>query len=211
MPAIDRWVISNTFRMLDQDHGNYGESIGTCCINLSGQSLSEDSFMEFLIKEIVTSGLSPSQLCFEITETAVIANLRNASTLISTLREMGCRFALDDFGVGLSSFSYLKTLAVDYLKLDGYFVKNMVTDKLDRTMVEAINKIGHSMNIETIAEFVENEETLAAVRETGIDYAQGYIIAKPEPFEISLHKHSVEMSGKKQPDKSTTLKSVSGE
>jgi len=211
MPAIDRWVISNTFRMLDQEHGNYGASIGTCCINLSGQSLSEDHFMKFLTREIETSGVSPSQLCFEITETAVIANLCNAATLISTLREMGCRFALDDFGVGLSSFSYLKSLAVDYLKLDGYFVKNMVKDKLDRTMVEAINQIGHSMNIETIAEFVENEATLAAVREVGIDYAQGYIIAKPEPFEISLHKHSVEMSGKTRLDKNTILKSVSGE
>ena len=114
-------------------------------------------------------------------------------------------------GVGLSSFSYLKTLAVDYLKLDGYFVKNMVTDKLDRTMVEAINNIGHSMNIETIAEFVEDERTLEAVREVGIDYAQGYVIAKPAPFEISLHRHSVEISGKQLPDKGTTLKTVSGE
>ena len=124
---------------------------------------------------------------------------------------MGCKFALDDFGVGLSSFSYLKTLAVDYIKLDGYFVKNMVTDKLDRTMVEAINQIGHSMNIETIAEFVEDEPTLAAVRETGIDYAQGYAIAKPAPFEIALEKYSIEKQGKPLPANKPVLKSVSGE
>jgi len=151
MPAIDRWVVTNTFRMLGQNKEGHGEKLGMCSINLSGQSLSDDRFMDFLINEIEGSGVSPERLCFEITETAVIANLRNASTLISKLREKGCRFALDDFGVGLSSFSYLKTLAVDYLKLDGYFVKNMVADKLDRSMVEAINKIGHSMDIETIA------------------------------------------------------------
>jgi diguanylate cyclase (GGDEF)-like protein/PAS domain S-box-containing protein len=207
MPAIDRWVISKTFRML----GRNQTSISMCCINLSGLSLSDDRFYDFLIKEIETSGVSPAQLCFEITETAVIANLNTAATLIASLREMGCKFALDDFGVGLSSFSYLKTLAVDYIKLDGYFVKNMVTDKLDRTMVEAINKIGHSMNIETIAEFVEDEPTLAAVRETGIDYAQGYAIAKPAPFEIALEKHSIEKQGKPLPGDKPVLKSVSGE
>jgi diguanylate cyclase (GGDEF)-like protein/PAS domain S-box-containing protein len=206
MPAIDRWVVSNTFRMLGQNDN----CISMCCINLSGQSLSDDRFSDFLIKEIETSGVAPTQLCFEITETAVIANLHTASRLIATLRELGCKFALDDFGVGLSSFSYLKTLAVDYLKLDGYFVKNMVTDKLDRTMVEAINQIGHSMNIETIAEFVEDEKTLEAVRETGIDYAQGYVIAKPAPFEIALQKYSNEKDGKPLPADKAALKSVSG-
>ena len=124
---------------------------------------------------------------------------------------MGCKFALDDFGVGLSSFSYLKTLTVDYIKLDGYFVKNMVTDKLDRTMVEAINQVGHSMNIETIAEFVEDEKTLDAVRETGIDYAQGYVIAKPAPLEIALQKYAVDKHGKPSSADKASLKSVSGE
>ena len=207
MPAIDRWVVSNTLRML----GRNRTTISLCCINLSGQSLSNEPFRDFLIREIETSGVTPAQLCFEITETAVIANLHTASTLISSLREMGCKFALDDFGVGLSSFSYLKTLTVDYIKLDGYFVKNMVTDKLDRTMVEAINQVGHSMNIETIAEFVENEKTLEAVRETGIDYAQGYVIAKPAPLEIALQKYAVEKHGKPSPADKASLKSVSGE
>ena len=206
MPAIDRWVITNTFRMLGRNRTN----INMCCINLSGLSLSDKNFKDFLIKEMETSGVTPAQLCFEITETAVIANLNTASTLIAALREMGCKFALDDFGVGLSSFSYLKTLSVDYLKLDGYFVKNMVTDKLDRTMVEAINKIGHSMNIETIAEFVEDEKTLEAVRETGIDYAQGYVIARPAPFEIALEKYSTDKNKKPLRADKAALKSVSG-
>ncbi|MGB5438546.1 MAG: EAL domain-containing protein [Gammaproteobacteria bacterium] len=211
MPAIDRWVVSNTFRMLAQAARNNGNNINICSINLSGQSMSDDRFMEFLVKEIESSGVSPSQLCFEITETAVIGNLCNAASLISSLRKMGCRFALDDFGVGLSSFSYLKTLAVDYLKLDGYFVKNMVTDTLDRTMVEAINKIGHSMDIKTIAEFVEDETILAAVREVGIDYAQGYVIGKPVPFEISLHRDSAETPERTALEEKASLKTVSGD
>jgi EAL domain-containing protein (putative c-di-GMP-specific phosphodiesterase class I) len=106
---------------------------------------------------------------------------------------MGCRFALDDFGVGLSSFSYLKNLPVDYLKLDGCFVKNMVNDSIDKSMVKAINHIGHTMNIKTIAEFVEDDETLRAVREIGVDYAQGFVIAKPLPIEIGLYGEPVEV------------------
>jgi EAL domain-containing protein (putative c-di-GMP-specific phosphodiesterase class I) len=104
---------------------------------------------------------------------------------------MGCRFALDDFGVGLSSFSYLKNLAVDYLKLDGCFVKNMVNDNIDNAMAKAINQIGHTMNIRTIAEFVENEATLNAVRDIGVDYAQGYAIARPVPIEVGLYNEPI--------------------
>jgi diguanylate cyclase (GGDEF)-like protein/PAS domain S-box-containing protein len=187
MPKIDRWVVTNTFRMLTLDKKRVEEHVSTCCINLSGQSLSDERFMDFLVNEIRESGVIPRMLCFEITETAVIANLCNASRFISTLREMGCRFALDDFGVGLSSFGYLKNLAVDYLKLDGCFVQNMVTDNIDLAMVEAINQIGHTMDIKTIAEFVENQETLEAVRSIGVDYAQGHIISKPVPIEIGLY------------------------
>jgi diguanylate cyclase (GGDEF)-like protein/PAS domain S-box-containing protein len=187
MPAIDRWVISNTFRMLTLDPSRVAKTVSTCCINLSGQSLSDERFTDFLMSEIRDSGVSPGLICFEITETAVIANLSNASRFISTFRDMGCRFALDDFGVGLSSFGYLKHLAVDYLKLDGCFVQNMVADNIDRAMVEAINQIGHTMDIRTIAEFVENAQTLDAIRQIGVDYAQGYFISKPVPIEIGLH------------------------
>jgi diguanylate cyclase (GGDEF)-like protein/PAS domain S-box-containing protein len=192
MPAVDRWVVSNTFSMLMLDKENIVERISTCCINLSGQSLSDARFLDFLVEEIRNSGVPPELLCFEITETAVIANLCNASRLISKMRDLGCRFALDDFGVGLSSFGYLKNLPVDYLKLDGCFVKNMVRDNIDHAMVKAINHIGHTMNIRTIAEFVETEETLEAVREVGIDYAQGYAIARPAPIEAALFSESLD-------------------
>jgi diguanylate cyclase (GGDEF)-like protein/PAS domain S-box-containing protein len=191
MPAIDRWVIENTFRMLTLDQSHVSSKISTCCINLSGQSLSDNRFTDFLVRQITDSGVTPEKLCFEITETAVIANLCHASTMISILRDMGCRFALDDFGVGLSSFSYLKNLSVDYLKLDGCFVKNMVNDPIDKAMVKAINQIGHTMNIKTIAEFVEDEATLHAVREIGVDYAQGYFVAKPTPIEAGLFSEPV--------------------
>jgi EAL domain-containing protein (putative c-di-GMP-specific phosphodiesterase class I) len=194
MPAIDRWVITNTFHMLTQNKKHVEKHVSTCCINLSGQSLSDERFMDFLVNEIIESGITPKILCFEITETAVIANLGNATNLISSLRGMGCRFALDDFGVGLSSFGYLKNLPVDYLKLDGCFVQNMVADNIDHAMVEAINQIGHTMDIKTIAEFVEDEETLEAVRAIGVDYAQGYVISKPVPIEIGLFSDPVDIA-----------------
>lgn len=186
MPAIDRWVVSNTFRLLTLNDKRAEQYIDTCCINLSGQSLSDERFMDFLFSEISSSGVTPQLLCFEITETAVIANLCTTSKFISRLRGIGCRLALDDFGVGLSSFGYLKNLPVDYLKLDGCFVQNMISDNIDFAMVEAINQIGHTLKIKTIAEYVENRETLQAVRDIGIDYAQGYYISKPVPIEIAL-------------------------
>jgi len=191
MPAIDRWVVENTFRMLTLDRDRLLKNVSTCCINLSGQSLSDERFTDFLVNHIKNSGIPSRLLCFEITETAVIANLCNASSMISILRDMGCRFALDDFGVGLSSFSYLKNLPVDYLKLDGCFVKNMVNDTIDKAMVKAINHIGHTMDIKTIAEFVEDEETLQAVREIGVDYVQGFAVAKPMPIEVGLYGEPV--------------------
>ena len=186
MPMIDRWVVKNTLKLLSGNLETVINVLDRCCINLSGQSLSDESFKKFLIEEIKNTRVPPQLLCFEITETAIIANLHTATSLISSLRDMGCRFALDDFGVGLSSFGYLRNLPVDYLKMDGSFVKNMVNDKTDYEMVRAINQIGHTMNIMTIAEFVENEAILQAVRELGVDYAQGYIIAKPLPMEIAL-------------------------
>ena len=193
MPAIDRWVVENTFRMLTLDKDQVTGKMSTCCINLSGQSLSDDRFMDFLVNQIRDSGVPTELLCFEITETAVIANLCQAAKMITVLRDMGCRFALDDFGVGLSSFSYLKNLAVDYLKLDGCFVKNMVHDPIDKAMVKAINQIGHTMNIKTIAEFVEDEATLRAVHEIGVDYAQGYALGKPAPIEVGMYSDPIKV------------------
>jgi EAL domain-containing protein (putative c-di-GMP-specific phosphodiesterase class I) len=187
MSTIDRWVVENTLQILAKDTDVVFEKLSACSINLSGQSLSDERFMKALVKLIDDTGVPPELLCFEITETAVISNLTSASQLIASLRDMGCRFALDDFGVGLSSFGYLKNLAVDYLKLDGCFIKNMTKDSIDYAMVKAINSIGQTMKIKTIAEFVENEATLAALRNIGVDYAQGYIIAKPLPLEEVLY------------------------
>ena len=187
MGAIDRWVVKNTLETLSQDIDYVQNRISTCSINLSGQSLSDDRFTSALAKMIEDMDIPPELLCFEITETAVISNLSNATRLIDTLRAMGCEFALDDFGVGLSSFGYLKSLAVDYLKLDGCFIKNMTRDSTDYAMVHAINYVGQTLRIKTIAEFVENRETLEALQDIGVDYAQGYGIAKPLPLEDALY------------------------
>jgi EAL domain-containing protein (putative c-di-GMP-specific phosphodiesterase class I) len=187
MPAIDRWVLENTLNTMALDIDRLKGRISACSINLSGQSLSDERLMKSLVNMIDDIGVPPELLCFEITETAVISNLSTATHLIARLREMGCRFALDDFGVGLSSFGYLKNLAVDYLKLDGVFIKNMTRDGIDHAMVQSINHIGQTMRIKTIAEFVENEETLLALRDIGVDYAQGYHIARPCPLSIALY------------------------
>jgi EAL domain-containing protein (putative c-di-GMP-specific phosphodiesterase class I) len=128
----------------------------------------------------------PHTICFEITETAAIANLDKAAHFIRELRALGCRFSLDDFGAGMSSFAYLKHLPVDFLKIDGGFVKDMADDPIDRAMVEAINSVGHVMGKQTIAEFVDSDRVMAALREIGVDYAQGYGVAKPRPFETRL-------------------------
>jgi len=187
MPAIDRWVIENTLNTIIKDIDRVQEQVGVVSINLSGQSLSDERLMRFLIDHIEESGVPPEMLCFEITETAVISNLSNATSLIAKLRKMGCQFALDDFGVGLSSFGYLKNLAVDYLKLDGCFIKNMTRDIIDLAMVKSINHIGQTMKIKTIAEFVESEDILLALRELNVDYAQGYHVGKPESLETALY------------------------
>ena len=187
MGAIDFWVVKNTLETLSRDIDYVQNRVSACSINLSGQSLSDDRFTSSLAKMIEDMDIPPELLCFEITETAVISNLSNATRLIDTLRAMGCQFALDDFGVGLSSFGYLKSLAVDYLKLDGCFIKNMTRDSTDYAMVHAINYVGQTLRIKTIAEFVENRETLEALREIGVDYAQGYGIAKPLPLEDALY------------------------
>jgi EAL domain-containing protein (putative c-di-GMP-specific phosphodiesterase class I) len=151
-------------------------------INLSGDSLSDPMLLDFLKKQFGEYEIDPRGICFEVTETAAIANLELANILIRELKGMGCSFSLDDFGSGLSSFGYLKNLPVDYLKIDGSFVRDMARDATDAAMVEAINSIGHVMGIKTIAEWVENQETLDALRRIGVDYAQGYLFGRPQPM-----------------------------
>jgi len=152
-------------------------------INLSGQPLSDEGFLAYVIDQIKISGVDTRRLCFEITETAVIANFEKARRFIRALREIGCRFSLDDFGSGLSSFAYLKSFEVDFLKIDGLFVKSIVNSKIDRAMVESINHVGHVMGLRNIAECAENDEIIKVLKEIGVDYAQGYGVAMPELFQ----------------------------
>ena len=176
---LDRWVVREAFRQLTRDPSHL-QKLFLCSINLSGVSLADEDFLIFVTTEFAATGLPPSKVCFEITETAAIANLADAMRFMEVLRRLGCRFALDDFGSGLSSFAYLKSLPVDFLKIDGVFVKDIVEDAIDRELVRAINKIGHVMGKRTIAEFVESKEILTALVEIGVDYAQGFELGKPK-------------------------------
>ena len=180
MVEVDRWVISEALRQY-ASLGIAAEGPGIA-INLSGDSLGDDRLVEF-VRVLLTATAVPAHcVCFEVTETAAINRLAVAQKVITELRKLGCRFALDDFGSGLSSFAYLKHLPVDYLKIDGSFIRDMHQDKVDWAMVKSINDIGHTMGIATVAEWVETEETLAAVRQVGIDFVQGYAIGRPRPL-----------------------------
>ena len=179
MPTIDRWVVKNVFRCISEQVMQ-AKNIAMFTINLSGQSLGDESFLDYVQEQFNDYAISPRSVCFEITETAVISNIVFARQFISVLREKGCRFALDDFGSGLSSFSYLKTLPVDYLKIDGNFIRGLTSDRNDFNLVISINQIGHVMGINTIAECVEDEAILTALNNIGVDYVQGYGIAMPQ-------------------------------
>jgi len=178
-PAIDRWVIENTFRWLVSE-ADERERLAMCSINLSGLSIGDDKFLPFVTEQLQTSGLDAEKICFEITETAAIASYSQANRFIQALKEFGCRFALDDFGTGLSSFGYLKHFPVDYLKIDGSFVKEILHDPIDREMVRSINEIGHLTGKQTIAEFAENEDIIAMLKGMGVDFAQGYGVSEPK-------------------------------
>jgi diguanylate cyclase (GGDEF)-like protein/PAS domain S-box-containing protein len=178
-PQIDRYVIRQVFGHI-RAHPALRE-LGYA-INLSGKSLNDERLLAFVLEQAQADGVDPRQICFEITETAAIGNLKSAVTFIGELRRHGFRFALDDFGSGLSSFGYLKHLPVDYLKIDGGFVRNIVHDRIDAAMVHAIHGIGQTIGIETIAEFVEDAHILAELRKIGVDYAQGYHLHRPEPL-----------------------------
>jgi len=175
MPLIDRWVLQEIFKKILSGH--------RYAINLSGQTVSDPTFVEYVERLLQTYPIDPYQICFEITETAAIEHLDTTNALIHRLKEKGFRFSLDDFGSGLSSFAYLKNMSVDYLKIDGIFVKDIVHDPISYAMVNSINQIGHTMGLKTIAEYVEDEAILNKLHEIGIDFAQGYFIHKPEPLD----------------------------
>ncbi len=210
MHAIDRWVIRTLFSNLSQtfttnllvqnpggdsdkivslpacyplsnSQSSFGKYPSLYAINLSGDSINDEKFIEFIQEQFSIHQIPPEIICFEITETVAIANLSKAASLIWKLKELGCQFALDDFGSGMSSFAYLKNLPVDYIKIDGNFIKNVADNPIDIVMVEAITKIAHVMGIKTIAEYVESQRVMDKLMELGVDYAQGYFLGKPQP------------------------------
>ena len=191
MPQIDRWVVSTTIARLADMHEAVAGQNAVFAINLSGQSLSDDDFLEFIEQEIDRSELPESSLCFEITESAAVSNLKKAQAFIDRLRERGCQISLDDFGAGLSSFAYLKNFNVDTLKIDGGFIRDITHNRISESMVAAITQVAKVMKLKTVAEYVETEETMALISELGVDFAQGHIIGKP----ITLDSVLADLSG----------------
>lgn len=179
---LDRWVVGTALGWLTR-HPDHVKRLSVCSINLSGRSLGDEDFLKYVVEQFERNSVPPSSICFEITETAAVANLSSATHFIAELKRLGCQFALDDFGSGLSSFAYLKNLPVDYLKIDGVFVKDIIHNPIDEAMVKSINEIGQVMNKRTIAEFVESESVLRRLRKIGVDYAQGFAISRPRPIE----------------------------
>jgi diguanylate cyclase (GGDEF)-like protein/PAS domain S-box-containing protein len=183
MTSLDRWVVENVFKFIARCmHEHPGRPMAMCAINLSGITIGDDDFLGFLREKFEAYSIPPEMICFEITETSAIANLGSAIRFINELKALGCYFSLDDFCAGMSSFAYLKHLPVDFLKIDGSFVKDMLDDPINRAMVEVINHIGHVMGKRTIAEFVETPQIEQALLDIGVDYAQGYLIERPQLF-----------------------------
>ncbi|MFV2057167.1 MAG: EAL domain-containing protein [Thiohalomonadales bacterium] len=183
MPRIDKWVVDNVFHYLaEQEQGHKTDPRGHYFINLSGLSLGDVGFFAYIKQRLTYYGVDANTVCFEIAETAAISNLSKAVDFIADIKKLGFSFALDDFGGGLSSFSYLKSLQVDYLKIAGGYVQNMLNDEMDFAFVDVINQLGHVAGMQTVAEYVEDEAVLTKLQQMGVDFAQGYYIHKPEPI-----------------------------
>lgn len=183
MPALDSWVIEETLRMCRRYVASGPQASCQFAVNLSGASLKDPTFRRMLLQYLEQTPELGPHLCFEITETAAIGNLEVVNEFIGAMRTFGCHFALDDFGSGLSSFGYLRNLDVDYLKIDGAFVRDIATNPIDRYMVEAIHRIGHQMGLKTVGEYVESDAALAVLRQIGVDFVQGNAIHRPAPLE----------------------------
>ncbi|NJM97052.1 MAG: EAL domain-containing protein [Phormidesmis sp. RL_2_1] len=187
MPMLDRWVISHFFA----DYDYYAQHLlsgspqhkSIYTLNLSGLSINDEYLATFLKEQFTRHNILPQTICFEITETAAIKNLSKAAELVEEIKELGCAFALDDFGSGMSSFTYLKTLPVDYVKIDGSFIHNIIQDSVDSAMVECVTRIGRELGIQTIAEFVENNDIFLKLKTLGVDYAQGFGVGMPSPLD----------------------------
>jgi EAL domain-containing protein (putative c-di-GMP-specific phosphodiesterase class I) len=184
MPHVDRWVVQAVLSALGRGGLKLppGRSVA---INISGQTLGDAEFLEFVVDCFDHTGARPEEICFEVTESAVVANLDHVRRFIAVLHGMGCEFALDDFGSGLSSFSTLRTLPMDYLKIDGSFIANLAVDTVNQAMVGAMIELSRSLNFRIVAEQVEDQLSLDIVKEMGIDFAQGFIIGRPQPLSVT--------------------------
>ena len=190
MPTIDRWVIRQVFSRYGDLQAQLGSPL-TCAINLSGTTLNSEGILAFIHEQLQQHPVPPGAICFEITETAAINNMRHATHFMRELKAQGFCFALDDFGIGTSSLAYLKTLPVDYLKIDGSFVRNIVTDPVDRAMADTINRVGHIMSLQTVGEFAESDAVIAELRAIGVDFAQGYGVQRPRSLPAPLSTAAV--------------------
>jgi len=196
MPAIDRWVVAHACEVLGAHGAAVGEEFGRFAINLSGQSLQDDAFLEFVMECITRSRLAPGVLCFELTETATLGNLTKAQHFMRTLQARGCHFSLDDFGTGVSSLAYLRDLSVNYLKIDGSFVREALVSSRSESMVKAIAQLAKVMCMETIAEYVETDNLRLRMADLGVDYGQGFAMGKSQPLkellaELALYEATV--------------------
>jgi diguanylate cyclase (GGDEF)-like protein len=186
MPQIDRWVVSTTLARLGEIHEQVKDGKAIFSINLSGQSLSDDDIFEFIDEELRENDVPAEATCFEVTESAAVSNLEKAQKFIDELRDRGCSISLDDFGAGLSSFAYLKNFKVDALKIDGSFIRDITDNRISESMVAAITQVAKVMELQTVAEYVESEETRKLIAELGVDFAQGHAIGKPVSFDETL-------------------------
>lgn len=181
LQEIDHWVIQAVLQHAGEERRR-GNAASHYAINLSGPTIGDEGLLLYILEQFASTSADPATICFEFTETVAVRHLRRAQNLISVLKERGCTFSLDDFGKGLSSLTHLKHLDIDFLKIDGSFVKGLATDKIDYAIVEAIQRMAQAMELKTIAEHVESDAILDKLREIGVDYAQGYQIHKPESF-----------------------------
>ena len=191
MPTVDRWVVRRACELLGAHSASVGEEFARFAINLSGQSLQDESFLGFVVEQLKASSLPPGVLCFELTETATIGNLEKAQVFMRTLQELGCQFALDDFGTGVSSLAYLKDLSVNYIKIDGSFVRDAVVNARSESMIKAIAQLAKVMCMETIAEYVETDVLRVRMADLGVDYGQGFAMGKAQRLEDLLQELAI--------------------
>jgi diguanylate cyclase (GGDEF)-like protein len=191
MPTVDRWVVRRACKLLGEHSAAVGEEFARFAINLSGQSLQDETFLGFVVDQLKESSLPPGVLCFELTETATIGNLEKAQAFMRTLQELGCQFALDDFGTGVSSLAYLKDLSVNYIKIDGTFVRDAITNARSESMIKAIAQLAKVMCLETIAEYVETDVLRVRMADLGVDYGQGFAMGKAQPLEELLQELAI--------------------